>query len=287
MAVEYCVVAGRMVSRGADVVVDSGGSDQRSCRVFWPRPGRIFAAARSHKFGELADAIDTAFARWDRSHLYKFELADGRLIGQAEFDDFDVGFIDGVPRPNCRRCPWVSSSSMSSTSAIVGPICARCRFSRIDPESELGLVPRSPLPYWGWGAIPTQYGRRWDSDDGDSPSRRIRVWPICRPCSRGGGRGRRIRPPIRRRRRCGVRRPPVTGPQRWNGVAAGCTTLDPTRRWLGTVDVWSPTVRCRAVHAASSRLCLARREAAARQIRDPAATFSIARRAITYPGMRE
>jgi hypothetical protein len=50
---------------------------------YWPRPGRIFAAARSHKFSQLADAIDTAFARWDRSHLYKFDLGDGRLIGQA------------------------------------------------------------------------------------------------------------------------------------------------------------------------------------------------------------
>ena len=63
---------------------------------YWPRPGRIFAAARSHKFSQLADAIDTAFARWDRSHLYKFEMADGPLIGQVEFDDFDLGFIDGA-----------------------------------------------------------------------------------------------------------------------------------------------------------------------------------------------
>ena len=67
---------------------------------YWPRPGRIFAAARSHKFSQLADAMDTAFARWDRSHLYKFEMADGQLIGQVEFDDFDlapaVGGVDSV-----------------------------------------------------------------------------------------------------------------------------------------------------------------------------------------------
>ena len=44
----------------------------------WPRPGRIFAAARSHTFKQLADAIDDAFARWDRSHLQEFTLADGR-----------------------------------------------------------------------------------------------------------------------------------------------------------------------------------------------------------------
>ena len=35
----------------------------------WPRPGRIFAGARSHSFAQLAHAIDDAFARWDRAHL--------------------------------------------------------------------------------------------------------------------------------------------------------------------------------------------------------------------------
>ncbi len=35
----------------------------------WPRPGRIFAASRTHTFKQLADAIDDAFARWDRAHL--------------------------------------------------------------------------------------------------------------------------------------------------------------------------------------------------------------------------
>lgn len=42
----------------------------------WPRPGRISAAARSHTFRQLATAIDTAFARWDRAHLHQFTLAD-------------------------------------------------------------------------------------------------------------------------------------------------------------------------------------------------------------------
>jgi len=135
---------------------------------YWPRPGRIFAAARSHKFSQLADAIDTAFARWDRSHLYKFELADGRLIGQAEFDDFDLGFLDGAAMT-------LSALSLGEQFVYefdfgdswthlctVGP-------ARIDPESELGIVPRAPLPYWGWGTIPDQYGRRWADDDGESP----------------------------------------------------------------------------------------------------------------------
>jgi Plasmid pRiA4b ORF-3-like protein len=134
----------------------------------WPRPGRIFAAARSHKFSQLADAIDTAFARWDRSHLYKFELGDGRLIGQAEFDDFDLGFIDGAATTLSTLAlgeQFVYEFDFGDSwthLCTVGP-------ARIDPESEVGIVPRSPLPYWGWGAIPDQYGRRWDGDDGESP----------------------------------------------------------------------------------------------------------------------
>lgn len=39
---------------------------------------------------------------------------------------------------------------------------------RIDPVAELGGIPDQPIPYWGWGENPDQYGRRWDGDDGES-----------------------------------------------------------------------------------------------------------------------
>ena len=52
----------------------------------WPRPGRILAAARSHTFAQLADAIDDAFARWDRAHLHEFELADGTRLPRPTTD---------------------------------------------------------------------------------------------------------------------------------------------------------------------------------------------------------
>jgi hypothetical protein len=32
----------------------------------------------------------------------------------------------------------------------------------------LGIVPDQPMAYWGRGSMPDQYGRRWDSDDGES-----------------------------------------------------------------------------------------------------------------------
>ena len=32
----------------------------------------------------------------------------------------------------------------------------------------LGVEPDEPMPYWGWGSLPDQHGRRWDTDDGES-----------------------------------------------------------------------------------------------------------------------
>ena len=46
----------------------------------WPWPGRVFAVGPSHTFMHLADAVNQAFARWDRSHLSVFTLADGRVV---------------------------------------------------------------------------------------------------------------------------------------------------------------------------------------------------------------
>src|SRR5215210_9596632 len=60
---------------------------------FWPRPGRVFAAAPDHTFEQLATAIDDAFARWDRSHLHEFNLPDGRRVGVPDEDDDDPGSL--------------------------------------------------------------------------------------------------------------------------------------------------------------------------------------------------
>lgn len=133
----------------------------------WPRPGRILAAARSHTFAQLATAIDDAFARWDRSHLHEFEIGDTQLIGPIVWED--------APE-NAQRSDQVRLSRLGlgeqfvytfdlgddwTHLCTVGP-------ARIDPAETLGIVPETPLPYWGWGAIPDQYGRAFDGDDGET-----------------------------------------------------------------------------------------------------------------------
>jgi len=77
-------------------------------RTLWPRPGRVFAAARSHTFLQLGDAIDTAFARWDRAYLSLFELADATdVCGPIEWEDPPEGSVfagrDPAQPPERRR----------------------------------------------------------------------------------------------------------------------------------------------------------------------------------------
>jgi pRiA4b ORF-3-like protein len=134
----------------------------------WPRPGRIFAAARSHTFAALAVAIDDAFARWDRAHLHQFWLADGIRVTDPspEWDTDDV-VLDDQRTTLARLKPaeqFVYEFDFGDSwlhLCTVGP-------RRIDPAEQLGIVPTVPLPYWGWGDLPDQYGRRFDGDDGET-----------------------------------------------------------------------------------------------------------------------
>jgi hypothetical protein len=135
----------------------------------WPRPGRIFAAARSHTFAQLATAIDDAFARWDRGHLHEFRFPDGTRIGipDDEWDDEDV--VDHARTKLSRLKPGERFLYVFDFGDDWTHLCTVGE-ARVDPLETLGVVPATPLPYWGWGDIPDQYDRRWDGDDGESPT---------------------------------------------------------------------------------------------------------------------
>ncbi len=161
----------------------------------WPYPGRVFAVGPRHTFWDLAGAINDAFARWDRSHLSLFTLADGRLITDegtgAELADSSIGPITAPPL-NIETTKVARTVELGEefqfTFDLGDDWIHRCEVAtiKIDPEEALGLVPGTPLPYWGWGSIPDQYGRRWSGDDGESPAprapshphpMRIHTWP--------------------------------------------------------------------------------------------------------------
>ncbi|WP_074852916.1 UPF0158 family protein [Gordonia westfalica] len=143
----------------------------------WPCPGRIFAVGPAHTFTDLANAINSAFARWDLAHLSMFTLDDGRVVTAPEVGD---DLIAGGPGPLSEALDIDSAkvhqtvkpgAEFQYTFDLGDDWTHRCVVApeKIDPKETLGVSPRAPLPYWGWGDIPDQYGRRWSDDDGTGP----------------------------------------------------------------------------------------------------------------------
>jgi pRiA4b ORF-3-like protein len=160
----------------------------------WPRPGRIFAAAPDHSFAQLASAIDDAFARWDRSHSHEFELGDGTHIGMADSEwDAEDSVVDDRLLKLSRLKPGEQFVYVFDLGDDWAHLCTTGTWP-INPLETIGIVPGAPLPYFGWGVIPDQYGREWGADhDGaqPSPDPKLTDLPPLRPGwgprRRGGG----------------------------------------------------------------------------------------------------
>ncbi|MGP4033632.1 hypothetical protein [Pseudarthrobacter sp. 1C304] len=154
----------------------------------WPWPGRIFAVGPSHTFADLAGAINDAFARWDRSHLSVFTLADGRVITD---EDTGAEWASSIRGPIFAPID-ITAAKVARTVGLGAEFqftfdlgdawMHRCVVGevKVDPLEVLGICPDVPLPYWGWGGIPDQYGRRWASDDGEghAPGKPVERHPM-------------------------------------------------------------------------------------------------------------
>jgi len=132
---------------------------------FDPGPGCLLLVGPGHTFGALADAINLHFARWDLSHLHEFRLADNREIGFPDPDSPDT--LDQ------KRISVSSALTKEDVFVFVFDFGDHwehhCRVEDVDvdPEDLCGEAPRLPVPIWGWGSIPDQYGRRSENDTGD------------------------------------------------------------------------------------------------------------------------
>ena len=143
----------------------------------WPRPGRIFAVGPAHTFQDFADAINTAFSRWDIAHLNEFTLADGtRITGFEPYDE-----VADTPRGPIMLPLDITKAKVFRTVSLGDEFqfvfdlgdnwTHHCTVhpTKVDPMEVLGIRPAGPLPYWGGGTIPDQYGRRSMDDDGETP----------------------------------------------------------------------------------------------------------------------
>lgn len=135
----------------------------------WPRPGRIFAATCRHTFAQLATAIDDAFARWDLNHLQQFELDNGVRVSEPDPDFDEPETVLDSAKTRLGRLElgqqFVCVFDLGDCWTHLCTVADR----RIDPIEAVGIEPDRPCPYWGWGTIPDQYGRRWDGDDTQTP----------------------------------------------------------------------------------------------------------------------
>ena len=118
---------------------------------------------------ELADAIDDAYARWDRSQLQEFTLSDQTRLCHPDPDWETDGEAAGDYR-HARLSRLRPGGQFVYVFDLADGWAHLCTVSAhsVDPFEVLGVLPGKPLPYWGWGDIPDQYRRRWDGDDGES-----------------------------------------------------------------------------------------------------------------------
>lgn len=134
----------------------------------WPRPGRVLLARPGMTFRMFADAINDAFARWDRAHLHAFTMADGsRIALRGPWDDLDEDDLADTEVTLSRLTLGEQFAFEFDFGDGWMHLCTVAD-EKVDPREVYGEVPDRPVPYAGWGWIPDQYGRRWDTDDGDS-----------------------------------------------------------------------------------------------------------------------
>lgn len=121
--------------------------------------GRVMIASADHTLAELAEAIDLAFARWDHSHLHVFEFGDGGryMFGGSEFEpeviDSTSVALDAMDLREGRSFEYVFD--------LGDDWRHRCEVQSVDvdPLEAYGALPDTPVPIWGWGWVPDQYGR--------------------------------------------------------------------------------------------------------------------------------
>jgi hypothetical protein len=124
-----------------------------------PPPGRVFLLGPAMTFGDLAEVIDSAFARYDIGHLHGFELSDGRMIGIPD---------DGSLEPD-----WIDETTVIVATAVAPGDAFEYTFdfgedwrhrcsvlNEVDPVEEWDEEPPGPVVIDGWGWIPDQYGRQ-------------------------------------------------------------------------------------------------------------------------------
>lgn len=122
-------------------------------------PGRDLLVSPRHSLLELAIAIDSAFARWDLGHLHEFRMPGGETYVLGGDDE-------GHPSTSTESVllgllSLTEGSVLEYVFDLGDEWLHRCEVRSVgrNPETDFGDVPLGPVPIFGWGSIPDQYGR--------------------------------------------------------------------------------------------------------------------------------
>ena len=104
-------------------------------------PGRVMIVSPAHTLAELAEAIDVAFARWERSHLHEFRIGDDKryMLGGSDFEP-EVIDSTGVTLASLHLDVGMSFEYVFD-SVTTGGIAARCSRSMPIPKRNTALLP--------------------------------------------------------------------------------------------------------------------------------------------------
>jgi hypothetical protein len=116
--------------------------------------------SRGHTLARFAGAIDLAFARWDLSHLHLFRFEAGRTA-MPDGDGWDDDALDSTAT-RIGSIGLKAGDSFGYVFDLGDEWTHDCAVERddVDPDEEFGGAPTGPVPIWGWGMIPDQYGRK-------------------------------------------------------------------------------------------------------------------------------
>jgi hypothetical protein len=133
-------------------------------------PGRVLLAHVDHSFADLAEAIDTAFGRWDLTPLHEFDV-DGRVLrpdGEAgEDEDSDELTLREAGLAEGDRFTYVFDLGEGWEHTCRVEEAGLDPFDDDEGDDDDGEEPESPVPVFGWGSIPDQYGRETEEDGDD------------------------------------------------------------------------------------------------------------------------
>lgn len=133
-------------------------------------PGRLLLVHADHSFADLSEAADLAFGRWDLSPPHEFTVEGRRLsspTGTPEDTDAEDSAEVTLGEVGLRlgtRFTYVFDVGEGWTHD--------CRVEEVgvNPFEEYGEEPDAPVPLYGWGVVPDQYGRLTEEDDDDAGS---------------------------------------------------------------------------------------------------------------------